>query len=170
LPYGSHAFALRLQGGLIDKMVDPFFYIYAGGLPGMRGYSYYSLGGERTAVATATYRFPIVKRAAWTLYPLSINHIYGNIFCDVGDAWVGDFDEVELKKDVGAGLRIQMHSFYFYPTAVGIDVAYGFDRFTNVEEDFQATYGKEWRYYLTILFDFYTPFHEGIARSLFPRW
>ncbi len=169
LPYGSHAFALRFQGGLIDETVDPFFYIYAGGLPGMRGYSYYSLGGERTAVATATYRFPIVKRAAWSLYPLSINHIYGNIFCDVGDAWVGDFDEVELKKDVGAGLRIQMHSFYFYPTAVGVDVAYGFDRFTNVEEDFQATYGKEWRYYLTILFDFYTPFHEGIARSLFPR-
>ncbi len=158
LPIGSHAFALRFQGGYIDKTVDPFFHIYGGGLPGMRGYSFYSLGGERTAVATATYRFPIVKQVDWSLFPVSINRIYGNLFCDVGDAWVGDLETDQVKKDVGAGLRIQMHSFYMYPTALAFDVAYGFDRFTHVEEDFEATYGKEFRYYLTVLFDFYTPF------------
>jgi WD40 repeat protein len=166
LPFGSHAFALRFQGGWIDETVDPFFYIFAGGLPGMRGYSYYSLGGERTAVATTTYRFPIVKRAGWSLYPLSVNRIYGNFFCDVGDAWVGDFESGRLKKDVGAGLRIQMHSFYSYPTALSLDVAYGFDRFTHREEDFEATYGKEWRYYVTVLFDFYNPFTERIAEGI----
>jgi hypothetical protein len=166
LPYGSHALALRLQGGWIDKTVDPFFYLFAGGLPGMRGYSYYSLGGERVAVSTATYRFPIIKRAGWNLYPLSVNRVYGNIFCDVGDAWVGDFEGSRLKKDVGAGLRIQMHSFYSYPTALSVDVAYGFDRFTNREEDWEATYGREWRYYVTVLFDFYNPFTERIAEGL----
>jgi len=166
LPFGSHAFALRFQGGWIDKTVDPFFYIFAGGLPGMRGYSYYSLGGERMAVATTTYRFPIIKRAGWNLFPLSVNRIYGNFFCDVGDAWVGDFESGRLKKDVGAGLRIQMHSFYLYPTALSVDVAYGFDRFTHKEEDFEATYGKEWRYYVTVLFDFYNPFTERIAEGI----
>jgi hypothetical protein len=165
LPIGSHSLALRFQGGWIDRTVDPFFYIYAGGLPGMRGYSYYSLGGERTAVGTLTYRFPIIKRASWTLFPLSVNRIYGNVFCDVGDAWVGDFEVGRLKKDLGAGLRVQMHSFYSYPTAVAFDVAYGFDRFTHVEPDFSATYGREWRYYLTVLFDFYNPFFEKLSNG-----
>jgi len=169
LPFGSHSFALRFQGGWIDKTVDPFFYLYTGGLPGMRGYSYYSLGGERTAVGTVTYRFPIIRQADWSLFPLAINRIYGNIFCDVGDAWVREFETKNLKKDLGAGVRIQMHSFYVYPTAVAFDVAYGFDRFTHVEEDFAATYGREWRYYLTVLFDFYTPFQEGFPKGFLIR-
>jgi hypothetical protein len=162
LPGWDHTLELRGRGGYIGERVDPFFFVYAGGLPGMRGYSYYSLGGERVAIGTATYRFPIVRRAALNLWPFSLNHLYGGVFTDVGDAWRGDFDAHRLKTDVGAGLRLQLHSFYSYPTAVGFDAAYGFDRFTVSEEgSAPTTYGKEWRFYLTVLFQFYSPFERG---------
>ncbi len=156
-PIKSHSAEIRFHGGFIDENVDPFFHQYAGGLPGMRGYSFYSLGGTRTAVGTFTYRFPLVKRAAVALWPLSINRIYGSLFTDVGDAWVGDYEDRTVKKDVGAGLRMQLHSFYSYPTAISFDVAYGLDKFDVVEDGVRTGYGEELRYYLTILFDFYTP-------------
>jgi WD40 repeat protein len=156
-PIKDHSAEFRFHGGLITEAVDPFFYQYAGGLPGMRGYSFYSLGGTRTAVGTLTYRFPIVKRAAIPLWPVSINRLYGTVFADAGDAWVGNYEDRDIKKDIGAGLRMQLHSFYSYPTAISFDVAYGLDKFDVVEDDVTTSYGDELRYYLTILFDFYTP-------------
>jgi Tol biopolymer transport system component len=166
LPGWKHTLEVRGHGGLITRHVDPFFYLYAGGLPGMRGYSFYSMGGERTAVGTLTYRFPIVERAGWNLWPLSVNHIYGDVFADVGDAWVGTLKTANLKKDIGAGLRVQLHSFYSYPTAIALDAAYGFDRFTILEAGRPtATYGREMRYYLTVLFDFYSPFAGSGGRT-----
>ncbi|TFH64840.1 MAG: hypothetical protein E4G91_04515 [Candidatus Zixiibacteriota bacterium] len=156
-PIKPHSIEARIRGGMIGETVDPFFYLYAGGLPGMRGYSYYSMGCERIGVGTVTYRFPIIKRAAWNLWPLSVNRIYGSFFADVGDAWNGDFQADNLKKDIGAGLRMQMHSFAMYPTALSLDVAYGLDEFSIIEDDIKTSYGDEIRYYFTILFDFYTP-------------
>jgi hypothetical protein len=156
-PIHKHTIEARIRGGVIGEPVDPFFYLYAGGLPGMRGYSYYSLGGERIAVGTLTYRVPLVRQAAWNLWPLSVNHIYAAAFADIGDAWNGDYGSRSPKKDVGIGLRSQLHSFYMYPTAISFDVAYGLDEFTVTEEDISTSYGKEFRYYLTILFDFYSP-------------
>jgi hypothetical protein len=161
LPGWKHTGEVRMRGGYIDRVVDPFFYIYAGGLPGMRGYSFYSLGGSRTAVGTLTYRFPLTNHAAWNLWPLSVNRVYGTVYTDVGNAWTGDFESADLKKDVGAGLRIQMHSFYSYPTALSFDVAYGLDKFAVVEDRNRTEYGAEFRYYLTLLFDFYSPFSGG---------
>lgn len=156
-PIKNHSAEVRFKGGYIDEVVDPFFHQYAGGLPGMRGYSFYSLGGTRTAVGTLTYRFPLLSRAAISLWPLSINRVYGSLFMDAGDAWVGDYKDRTIKKDIGAGLRMQMHSFYSYPTAISLDVAYGIDKFDVVEDDVRTGYGEELRYYLTVLFDFYTP-------------
>jgi hypothetical protein len=167
LPGWDHTLELRGRGGFIGERVDPFFFLYAGGLPGMRGYSYYSLGGERVAVGTATYRFPIVRRAALKLWPFSLNRISGGVFADVGDAWRGDFHSDRLKTDVGAGVRMQLHSFYSYPTAVAFDAAYGFDRFSVSEAGQLLTeYGREWRFYLTVLFQFYSPFERGHPLSL----
>ncbi|MDD5089093.1 MAG: hypothetical protein PHI18_09910, partial [bacterium] len=158
LPAWDHTLELRVRGGAVTRHVDPFFHLYAGGLPGMRGYSFYSMGGERIAIGTLTYRFPIISRASWNLWPLSVNRIYGGVFTDYGNAWTGDVDWSQWKTDVGAGLRLQMHSFYSYPTAVAFDVAYGLNRFRVTEEGETVEYGKEFRYYLTVLFDFYSPF------------
>ncbi|MCL4304532.1 PD40 domain-containing protein [bacterium] len=156
-PIQIHSMEVRLRGGFIDENVDPFFYQYAGGLPGMRGYSFYSLGGTRTAIGTVTYRFPMIKRAAINLWPVSLNRVYGSLFADIGDAWTGEYGARSPKKDIGGGLRMQLHSFYSYPTAISFDVAYGLDKFDVVEDNVRTSYGEEVRYYLTVLFDFYTP-------------
>jgi len=54
---------------------------------------------------------------------------------------------------------LQAFSYYVYPTAFAFNAAYGIDRFTR---DFpstlgslqEVTYGKEWRFYFTVLFGF----------------
>ena len=80
--------------------------------------------------------------------------MYGGIFADVGNAWDGSFESDDFKTDAGLEMRMNFTSFYVFPTALELSAAYGFDRFTVVEDDIEETYGREWRYYLTLLFEF----------------
>ncbi|NQS97872.1 MAG: PD40 domain-containing protein [candidate division Zixibacteria bacterium] len=151
----DHSINLRLNAALIDRNdIDDFFYLYAGGLPGMKGYSYYSLGGTRKFIGTLTYRLPILKNFNRTVLHAYVHKMYLGVFFDYGNAWVGDIDFADWKKDVGINLRTKLTSFFTFPTAITLEAAYGLDEVTVTEPDFQGTYGKEWRYYLTILFDF----------------
>jgi len=50
LPYLRHSLRLRLNAAFIDQAVDDFFWLYFGGLDGIRGYTYYSIGGRKYAV------------------------------------------------------------------------------------------------------------------------
>ena len=61
LPWFRHSLRVRLYGSVIDKDVDSFFWAYMGGRDGIRGYNYYSIGGRKGAVASVTYRFPIIR-------------------------------------------------------------------------------------------------------------
>ena len=151
----GHAVNLRFNGGLINRDdVDDFFYLYAGGLPGLKGYSYYSLGGTRKLVGTLTYRFPIFKTVNKRWLQAYVHNLYFGLFIDYGDAWVGKLDLSDWKKDIGFSLRTQLTSFFTYPTAISLEVAYGLDKFTIEEDNFKGTYGRELRYYLTVLFNF----------------
>ena len=47
LPYWRHSLSLMLRGGVIDNLVDSFFYIYMGSRDRVRGYSYYSIEGRK---------------------------------------------------------------------------------------------------------------------------
>jgi hypothetical protein len=65
----------------------------------------------------------------------------------------------DFKKDFGAELRLQTTSYYVYPTAFTFNAAYGIDEFkrifpTTSNEKQEVTYGKEWRFYFTMLFGF----------------
>ena len=151
----NHAVNFRVNGSMIDRTdLDDFFYLYAGGLPGLKGYSYYSLGGTRKFVGTLTYRLPLWKNINRRYLHTYIHNLYLGTFVDYGDAWVGDVDLNNWKTDVGFSLRTLLTSFYTYPTAVSFEAAYGFDKFRVEEKDFSVTAGHEWRYYLTVLFDF----------------
>ena len=120
----------------------------------MRGYSYYSLGGTRKAILRGTYNLPLMRDIAAGLGPFDLDKIYLSFYGDVGNAWKGAFDKADLKTDAGAALKMQFYSFTTFPTAVTFDAAYGFDEFKVIENDFTATYGREWRYYFTMLFNF----------------
>ena len=163
----GHAMTLTADLGFIDHSVDGFFHLYAGGLDGMKGYSFYSLGGTRKAIASAAYNLPLWIDAAKNLGIISIDKVYLQAFSDVGNAWTGDPRlrdwADDLKKDAGAGLKVQFYSFTTFPSAATLDAAYGFDRFQVADENGIHDYGREWRFYFTLLFNF------NLRQSLLPR-
>jgi len=151
----DHSVTVRLNAAGLDKNeVDDFFFLYAGGMPGMKGYSYYSLGGTKKLVGTLTYRLPVFKAVHRRYLHEYVHSVFLGLFFDYGNAWQGDLDFSGFKRDAGINLRTELTSFYAFPTAVTLEAAYGLDEFTVKETDFERVYGKEWRYYMTILFGF----------------
>ncbi len=158
LPYLRHSLQLKLYGGVIDKKVDDFFWLYLGGRDGLRGYTYYSIGGRKALLASATYRFPIWRRIDKQFLHLYIRDIYGGIFYEAGNAWIKDKLETRgYEKALGYEIRIAMGSFYTYPTAVSIVAAYPFDEviFNDpVFGELPVVQKKRWRYYVSVGFAF----------------
>jgi len=146
-----HTLSAHFHGGWIDRPVDSFFHFFAGGLPGLRGYPFYSIEGRKLLVGRLTYRLPLFKHWQKRFFTITTDKMYLSAFLDYGNAF--DKDAVKLsdfKKDVGVSLRFSAFSFYGFPTAFSLQAAYGFDKVVNNN----TIYGKEWRYYVTLLFDF----------------
>ncbi len=152
----GHGMTVTADVGFVDQNdVDDFFYLYAGGFDGMKGYSFYSLGGTRKAIVRGSYVLPLKRDIAKRFGFISFDKIFLQVYGDVGNAWVGDFESSDLKKDAGIALKTQFYSFTTFPTAMTFDAAYGFDEFQYVDDDGTVQdYGGEWRYYFTLLFNF----------------
>ncbi|MGH2575002.1 MAG: biopolymer transporter Tol, partial [Ignavibacteria bacterium] len=157
----SHSIGFRLRGGTIfGPQQDNFFDFYASGFPGMKGYTFYALGGNEYFTANLTYRFPIAEGLDFKFLQLYFDKIYFSIYGDAGNAWNGRAVKLkDFKKDVGAELRLQAFSWYVYPTSFAFNAAYGIDEFERVfpsttGENKIVKYGKEWRFYFTMLFGF----------------
>ncbi|TFG95042.1 MAG: hypothetical protein E4H13_13955, partial [Calditrichales bacterium] len=147
----KHAFTIRLQAGYIDRYVDDYFYLWAGRFVGMKGYSYFSIGGTKKTIATLTYRFPIFDHIDWQVFNFYFDKLYFGVFYDYGNAWVEDkIDFSKFKDDVGFQLRLDSFSNYFFPTKVFFEAVYPLDDL----ERFNTFYDNKWRYYFGILFDF----------------
>ena len=163
MPFSGHTLSATLHGGTIfGPPVDEFFDFYAGGLLGMRGYPFYALGGNRMARLGLEYRFPLVHNIDFRFLQLYFDKLYLSFFGDIGNAWSAPQRPrfAEFKRDIGAELRLESFSFYSYPTRFFLSAAYGLDRFDREVPQFekdgptQVTYGKEWRFYLGVLFNF----------------
>lgn len=159
--FNSHSLSLRLKGGsILGPEQDNFFDFYISGFPGMKGYPFYSLGGNEYFTANLTYRFPVVENLDFKFLQFYFDKIYFSIYGDFGNAWNGDATKLsDFKKDVGAELRIQSFSYYVYPTSIAFNAAYGIDKFSRIfptisNDKKEVTYGKEWRFYFTMLFGF----------------
>jgi len=156
LPFPRHTLSLSVRAaGIIGKTVDGFFDFYAGGLTGMRGYPFYSLGGNTNAAANLTYRLPISRDLGFRILQLSFTKLFFSVFADVGNAWTGEMpDFSDWKTDAGFEVRLEAFSFYAYPTRFFFSGAYGFDDFTRTFAGTPVRYGREWRWYFGILFGF----------------
>jgi outer membrane protein assembly factor BamA len=156
--FNNHTLSFLFRGGsILGPSVDNFFDFYAGGLPGMKGYPFYSLGGNEFAIAGLAYRFPLLSDIDLRFFNFYFNKLYGSLFVDIGDAWTGDVPAFkEFKTDAGAELRLESFSFYAFPTRIFFNAAYGFDTFRQYISSRNATvtYGQEWNFYFGILFDF----------------
>ena len=124
----------------------------------MKGYPFYSLGGNELAVAGLNYRFPLIDDIDVRFLQFYFSKLYASVFGDVGNAWTAGSEKPgHFKRDAGAELRLESFSFYSYPTRIFLSAAYGFDQFTRLvrsNNNQPVTYGKEWRVYFGILFGF----------------
>jgi Tol biopolymer transport system component len=158
LPGWKHALSAQLRGGTIfGPPQDNFFNYYIGGLAGMKGYSFYSLGGNEYAVANATYRFPIFEDIDTRILHMIFNQLYGAVYGDIGNAWTGGgLTGKKFKRDAGVELRLEAFSYYAFPTRIFLNATYGFDRFDYQMESSKkiVTYGKEWNFHFGVLFGF----------------
>ncbi len=147
----NHSLSVRFKGGYIDRPIDSFFYFYAGGILGMRGYSYYAIGGLKKLIVTGNYRFPIFNHIDKKLGHLYFDKFYVGLFYDWGNAW----DENKLavfdfKQDVGLELRLSTFSFNLFPTKFFFEMAWPMKKARYLD----VQYPQEIRYYFGALFEF----------------
>lgn len=159
LPYWNHALSLFVRGGVLDsREIDDFFYLYLGGRDGLRGYSYYSIGGRKMALGRALYRFPLLRNINRQFLHLYFGSLYGGLFAEAGNAWNGD--ELDLsgsKRDYGFEVRLKGFSFYNMPIAAAFEAAYGLDDVAYTDpfnQEITFYEGKTWKYYGSVLFNF----------------
>lgn len=158
LPGWKHSLIISSRmGTTLGPQTDNFFDFYLGGFIGMKSYPFYSISGNEIFHINLNYRFPIIENIDTRLYHLYVDKIYGSIYFDLGDAWNDkNFKLRNLKKGVGAEVRIQMNSFYIFPTSFFFNLAYGFDEVKrqNIFTLENIKYGKELLFYFGILFGF----------------
>jgi outer membrane protein assembly factor BamA len=154
----NHTITLSFRGGsIIGAAVDEFFDFYLGGLPGMKGYPYYSLGGNEYAMTGLAYRFPVFSNIDMRIFNFYFDKLYASVYADYGDAWTGDVPAFKnFKADAGMELRLESFSFYSFPTRIFFNATYGFDKFTKFisSQNTFVTYGHDWNFHFGILFDF----------------
>lgn len=159
LPFNKHTLSLGLTAdAILGPPIDNFFDYYVGGFVGMRGYPFYAISGNKAVALNATYRFPLSTELNFRFFQLYFKKLFGSVFYDMGNAWTGSMPSAQnWKHDVGFELRLEAFSYYAYPTRIFFSGAYGLDKFSRSVEDINiktVTYGKEWRFYLGILFGF----------------
>ncbi len=165
LPAWTHTLSFTLRGGTIfGPPVPDFFDFYAGGLVGMKGYPFYSIGGNEIATLNAAYRFPVWENIDIRVFQFYFDRLYGEFHADFGNAWTGTPAIRDFKRDVGFEIRLEAFSWYAYPTRIFFNGTYGLDAFTLTKNSATVPYGKEWRFYFGILFGF--DFSNDLQRML----
>lgn len=154
--FDSHTFNTTLRvGTILGPTVPDFFDFYLGGLIGMKAYPFYAISGNEIAWLNFTYRFPLFRNIDARAGHLYIDKIFLSFNADIGNAWNKDASTIEsFKKGVGAELRVQLSSYYLFPTSLFISASYGFDEFKRTVNNEIITYGKEWNLYGGLLFGF----------------
>jgi hypothetical protein len=160
LPFGRNSLGLRLYGSVIDRNVDDFFWIYVGGRDFNRGYSYYSIGGRKAALASLTYRFPVLRNINKQLLNLYFRDFYVGLFCETSNAWEErGIATTGWKNSVGVDLRLSLGSYYMFPTSISFLSAYAMDPVETVLYGFGQLplvirQERGWRFYTTVGFGF----------------
>jgi len=142
-------------GWISNDSVDSFFHFYIGGIPGLKGYPFYSLQGTKKLLLEYSFRIPLFREKHFPLlWMIFQNSTIGTIF-QVGDAWI-DNTNMRWKKSIGIQWRMNGFSFYNFPTSIEVEYHYPLNIVRNeyVAQNKTTIYEKKPRTYLKILFDF----------------
>ncbi len=102
-------FALRMKYGFGYPDDKNLFEL--GGMNGLRGFDRKTIRGAEGFLGSAEYRFPLLQRINLSAFDhhLGLESVGGVAFFDAGQAWFNDFDDTQLKKDAGLGLRFMVN-------------------------------------------------------------
>ena len=136
--------------GLIsDQSIDDFFHFFGGGLPGIKGYTFYdsTLTGSSLLINTISMRFPLILEKNIKLLHLNFQNIsLGGIF-QFGGGFNSNLRDwiVDKKYKISSGVefRLSGYSFYAYPIAISYEYHIPIN---EVNESSKS--------YFSILFDF----------------
>ncbi len=94
----------------------------------LRGYPVNSFRGQKAALGSLEYRFPIVNvEEGSDTKPMFLRRLHGAVFFEAGDAWDGKFHADRLNRSVGAEGRLDLYLAYYLPVTLRIGVARGLD-------------------------------------------
>ena len=152
----GHTLSAHFRGGTIFGPAQPdFFDFYLGGLIGMKAYPFYAISGNELMWFNLSYRFPLFKNIDTRAGHIYLDKIFLGFYADLGNAWNGDIPSFDqFKKGVGAELRVKLNSFYLFPTSFFLSAAYAFDEAERIVRGEKIVFGKEWKIYGGITFDF----------------
>jgi hypothetical protein len=89
---------------------------------------------------------------------LTFKDIYGAVFFEAASAWQGPAStNNKVYRSAGGELRLNMGSFYSYPTTLSVTGAYAMDKavYKNpIASVAPVDYDPQWRYYVVMGFSF----------------
>ncbi len=156
LPFKAHTLTAQIRAGsILGPQIPDFFDFFLGGLSGMKAYPFYAISGNEIGWLNLTYRFPLFREIDARIGHIYLDKMFLAFYGDLGNAWNGNIPALDtFKKGAGVELRVQMNSYYLFPTNLFVNASYGFDKVTREVNNETITYGKEWRFYGGILFGF----------------
>jgi hypothetical protein len=94
----------------------------------LRGYSIRLLRGNRAAVGSMEYRFPIYNiERGFRSWPFFFKRVHGALFFDIGNAWDQETALPEFKRGFGAELKTDLTFSYLIPLRLRLGVGRGVD-------------------------------------------
>ena len=146
-------FSLKAHGGWVtNDDVDSFFHFYLGGMPGLKGYPFYSIQGTKSAMLDMTFRIPMFQERHYKFKWMILQNSTLGAVMQIGDAWTKD--DISLKKSLGIQWRLNGFSFFNFPTAIEAEYHHPLNEFKREINEETIQYGKNGRTYVKILFDF----------------
>ena len=140
-------------GWISDNKVDSFFHFYLGGMPGIKGYSFYSIQGIKKLFFDLTLRAPVFSEKHYKIGWITFQNSTIGLINQIGDAW--NPNKFLLKKSLGIQLRINGFSFYNFPTAIELEYHQPITKFNNEGIEYGPNKNsRNSKTYFKILFDF----------------
>lgn len=162
--FGDRMFDMRSRFYSNFNATEEYFFLdYIGGLPGMRSYPFFALGGNTTWFSQLNYHQPLFEKIHHQAGRFTVDKLFARFFMETGNGWGGPLEVGNnLKSGIGAELRLSMNSYYLFPTRFFISGAYGLNRFdVSLPESFITTtgqssvrFGGEMLFNFGLLFDF----------------
>ncbi|MDP6338967.1 MAG: hypothetical protein QF842_01395 [Candidatus Marinimicrobia bacterium] len=142
-------------GWISNASADSFFHFFAGGMPGLKGYPFYSLEGTNMVIGELGLRIPIFREKHIPMGWFTLQHSTIGLVGQMGDAWNRDQSKFSAKSSAGIEFRLAGYSFYNYPTSIGLELHRGLATFKmDIGDGKTLKYGGENRFYFTVLFGF----------------